>query len=167
MADENIFKYKLDFYYQSALIYLVTLILYGGIRGNFVEQKFEYVLNDPIMYIILFFVLVSFVTLVLNMVRNRRLILTQDAITFRHRWLDRRIPVTDIEWMHIWREHGVQTGGLFQAVVFKIKDKRRLIRIRVGRYERERDLLHAMQAIAARVPKRNKRTWRRPRIMDR
>jgi hypothetical protein len=167
MADEHTFKYKLDFYYQSALIYLVTLILYGGIRGNYVEPKFEYVLNDPITYIIIFFVLVSFVTLGLNMVRNRRLIITQDAITFRHRWLDRRIPVADIEWMHIWREHGVQTSGLFQAVVFKIKNKRRLIRIRVGRYERERDLLHAMQAIAARVPKRNKRTWRRPRITDR
>jgi hypothetical protein len=75
--------------------------------------------------------------------------------------------VSDIEWMHIWREQGVQTSGLFQAVVFKVKGKRRLIRIRVGRYERERELLHAMQAIAARVPKRNKRTWRRPRIMDR
>ncbi len=166
-ADEHVFTYKLDFYYQSALIYLSTLILYGGIRGNFVEQKFEYVLNDPIMYIIIFFVVVSFVTLALNMLRNRRLILTPDAIIFRHRWLDRRIAVADIEWMHIGRELGVQTGGRFQAIVFKIKGKRRFIRIRVGRYEREKELLHAMQAIAAGVPKRTKRAWRRPRITDR
>ena len=166
-AEEHVFTYKLDFYYQSALIYLITLILYGGIRGNFVEQKFEYVLNDPIMYIILFFVVVSFVTLVLNMLRNRRLILTGDAIIFRHRWLDRTIAIAEIEWMHIGRELGVQTGGRFQAIVFKIKGKRRFIRIRIGRYERERDLLHAMQAIAARVPKRTKRAWRRPRITDR
>lgn len=166
-ADERVFKYKLDFYYQSALIYLITLILYGGIRGNFVEQKFEYVLNDPITAIIIFFVLVSIVTLGLNMLRNRRLILTQEAIIFRHRWLDRRINVADIEWMHIGRELGVRTGGRFQAIVFKIKGKRRFIRVRVGRYERERDLLHEMHAIAARVPKRDKRAWRRPRIMDR
>jgi hypothetical protein len=166
-AEERVFKYKLDFYYQSALIYLITLILYGGIRGNFVEQKFEYVLNDPITYIIIFFVVVSFITLGLNMLRNRKLILTQDAIIFRHRWLDRRIGIGDIEWMHIGRELGVQTGGRFQAIVFKIKGKRRFIRIRVGRYERERDLLHEMHAIAARVPKRDKRAWRRPRIMDR
>ncbi|MEK9135724.1 MAG: hypothetical protein AAB393_01270, partial [Bacteroidota bacterium] len=71
---EKVFKYKLDFYYQSTLIYLVTLILYGGIRGNFVEQKFEYVLNDPLMYVIVFFVLMSLVVLVLNYIRNRRLI---------------------------------------------------------------------------------------------
>jgi hypothetical protein len=166
-ANERIFLYKLDFYYQSALIYLLTLILYGGIRGNFVEQKFMYVLNDPIMYIIIFFVIVSFVTLALNMLRNRRLILTPDAIIFRHRWLDRRIAVADIEWMHIGRELGVQTGGRFQAIVFKIKGKRRFIRIRVGRYEREKELLHAMQVIAAGVPKRTKRAWRMPRITDR
>ena len=36
---EKIFKYKLDFYYQSALIYLVTLILYGSVRGSLVEGR--------------------------------------------------------------------------------------------------------------------------------
>lgn len=166
-ANEKVFTYKLDFYYQSALIYLLTLILYGGIRGNFVEAKFEYVLNDPLMYVIIFFVLMSFITLVLNKMRNRRLIVTPDAILFRHRWDERAIPVADIEWMHIGRELGVQTGGMFQAIVFKIRGKRRLYRVRVGRYEREGELLQEMQALAARVPKRKQRAWRRPRITDR
>ena len=28
----RVFRYKLDFYYQQSLLYLVTLVLYGGIR---------------------------------------------------------------------------------------------------------------------------------------
>lgn len=166
-ADDKSFRYKLDFYYQSALIYLLTLIVYGGIRGNFVEAKFEYVLNDPLMYVIVFFVLMSLVTLALNALRNRRLVIAHDAIIFRHRWNERRIGIDEMEWMHIGREAGVQTGGRFQVVVFKIKERRRLYRIRVGRYERERDLIHEMHALAARVPKRTRRSWRRPRITDR
>ncbi len=166
-VEEQSYKYKLDFYYRSALIYLITLFIYGGIRGNFVEQKFEYVLNDPLMYVIVFFVLMALVTLGLNALRNRRLVLTHEAIIFRHRWAERQISIADIEWMHIGREMGVRTDGRFQVIVFKIKKKRRLYRIRVGRYERERDLLRGMHTIAARVPGRKQRRWRRPRITDR
>ena len=61
MSDQDkTFRYKLDFYYQSALIYLLTLIAYGGIRGSFVEARFEYILNDPVVYVIVFFVMMSF-----------------------------------------------------------------------------------------------------------
>jgi hypothetical protein len=164
---EKTYRYKLDFYYQSALIYLVTLVLYGGIRGNFVEKKFEYVLDDPLMYVIVFFVLMSFVTLALNLVRNRRLIIASDMIIFRHRWHERCVSVDQIEWMHIGREAHVQTSGRFQVIVFKLKGRRRLFRIRVGRYERERDLVQEMHRIAEHVPKRKRRRWRRTTLTDR
>jgi hypothetical protein len=164
---EKIFHYKLDFFYQSTLLYLVTLILYGGIRGNFVEKKFEYVLNDPIVYIIVFFVLMSIVSLVLNMLRRRRLVITQDTIIFRHRWAERTIAVNDIEWMHIGREITVQTSGRFQVIVFKLKHRRRQIRIRVGRYERERELVAEMTRIAGQIPRRKSRRWRKQGLTDR
>ena len=164
---EKVFKYKLDFYYLSALMYLITLIVYGVIRGNFVEAKFEYVLNDPIMYVIIFFVLVSIVTLGLNYVRNRRLIIAGDTMIFKHRWHERRINAGDIEWIHVGREARVQTGGRFQVIVFKLKGKRRLFRIRVGRYERERDLVSEMNRLAAHLPKRKHRRWHRPKFTDR
>jgi hypothetical protein len=164
---DKVFRYKLDFYYQSALIYLITLILYGGIRGNFVEKKFEYVLNDPIMYVIVFFVLMAFVTLLLNALRNRRLIITHDALVFKHRWHERSVRFSDIEWMHIGREARVQTSGRFQVIVFKLKERRRLFRIRVGRYERERELVAEMTRIAQGVPIRKPRRWRRSKASRR
>ena len=161
------FKYKLDFYYQSALIYLLTLILYGGIRGNFVERKFEYVLNDPLMYVIIFFVVMSMGALAVNAVRNRRLIITEREIIFAHRWAQRRFSVADLEWIYIGREARVRTSGRFQVVMFKRKNRRRIIRIRVGRYERETELVAQMQRLATMVPRRKTPRWRRPRIMDR
>ena len=161
------FKYKLDFYYQSALIYLGTLVVYGGIRGNFVERKFEYVLNDPLMYVILFFVLMSVAALALNALRNRRLIVTEREILFAHRWAERRVSVDDMEWMYIGREARVRTSGRFQVVMFKLKNRRRIVRIRVGRYEREKELVAQMERLATMVPRRKKPRWRRPRITDR
>lgn len=161
------FKYKLDFYYQSALIYLVTLIVYGGIRGSLVEKTFAYVLDDPLLYVIIFFVLMSFVVLGLNALRNRRLVIGEKTITFAHRWHERKIDAESIEWMHIGRELHVRTGGRFQVVVIKLKGRRRLLRIRVGRYERDRELVQEMQRIAAMVPKKIRGRWQRNTFTDR
>jgi hypothetical protein len=152
-AGSKVFRYKLDFYYQQSLLYLVTLMLYAGIRGTFTFERLPSLVQDPILYIIILFVAISFVVLTLNKMRDRRLIITDEKIIFHHRYHEREVPVDAIEWMHIGRERRVQTAGRSQVIVFKVKDRRRLFRIRVGRYERERDLIREMQVVAQRVPR--------------
>jgi hypothetical protein len=149
----KVFRYKLDFHYQQALLYLVTLILYGGVRGSFDFERLPSLFEDPMLYIIMLFVIISFVVLLLNRARDRKLIITEEKLVFHHKFHEREIPFTDIEWFHIGRERAVQTAGRSQVIVFKIKDRRRLFRIRVGRYEHERDLMAEMQRIATQVPK--------------
>ncbi|MHB1049166.1 MAG: hypothetical protein ACYC09_03720 [Bacteroidota bacterium] len=151
------FKYKLDFYYQQALIYLLTLVLYIGVKGTFVEDNFTLVFNDPIIMVIGFFVVIAFSTLMLNRIRDRKLIITDDEIIFRHRFAQRSISMNDIEWIHIGKERMVQTAGRFQVIIIKTKHRRRAFRIRLGRYERERDLLKIIEQVSHMVPKRHKR----------
>ncbi len=152
-AGSKVFRYKLDFYYQQSLFYLVTLVLYAGIRGTLTFERLPSMLQDPILYIIIIFVIVSFVVLTLNRMRDRKLIITADRIIFHHRYQEREILISAIEWLHIGRERRVQTAGRSQIIVFKVSDRRRLFRIRVGRYEREKELVREMQSIAQRVPK--------------
>jgi hypothetical protein len=151
------FKYKLDFYYQQALIYLLTLIIYAGIKGTFFENNFTLVFSDPIIYIILFFVGIAFITLLINRLRDRKLTVTDKEIVFQHRFNKRTISVDDIEWIHIGKERSVQTAGRYQIITIKTKHRRRIFRIRLGRYEREKELMQLIEIIAAHVPKRKKR----------
>jgi len=146
------FKYKLDFYYQQTLIYLSALVLYAGIRGSFIENQFSFVFNDPLVFIFIVFFVISLVTLFLNIYRNRKLVLYDDRIVFHSRSQEREIPLSDIEWMHIGRERSVQTAGRFQLVMFKVRGRRWSYRIRVGRYERDRELVAEMETIAEQVP---------------
>ncbi len=147
------FKYKLDFYYQQTLIYLSALVLYAGIRGSFIENQFSFVFNDPIVFIFIIFFLISLVTLFLNISRNRKLIIEEDKIIFHTRGRDREIPLADIEWIHIGRERSVQTAGRFQLIMFKVRGRRWSYRIRVGRYERDRELVAEMERFAGQVPR--------------
>jgi len=155
-AGMKVFKYKLDFYYQQAILYLVTLVLYAGIRGTFTLEQLPSLIADPILYIIIVFVLISFVVLVLNRMRDRRLMISRDRIVFHNKFHEREILFTEMEWMHIGRERTVRTAGRSQLVLFKVKDRRRLFRIRIGRYEHEKDLLMEIHLIAQAVPKRKR-----------
>ncbi|MBP8976250.1 MAG: hypothetical protein KBG83_05990 [Bacteroidetes bacterium] len=160
---EKIFRYKLDFYYQQAVIYLATLVLYVGIRGNFIEDQFSVVFKDPILYIIIFFVVLSIVVLLLNIWRDRRLIITDDAIIFQSRGKQRILPVNEIEWIHIGKERFVETAGHFQSVNIQCKDKPITLRIRVGRYEKSRELVAEIERIAGQIPQKNPPHLRRSR----
>jgi hypothetical protein len=148
------FKYKLDFHYQQVLLYLVTLVLYAGIRGSFVEGTFTFFFHDPIVVVILFFFVVALGTLLLNLWRARHLNIGPDRIIFHARHRERVVMVDEIEWIHIGREKLVQTAGRFQQVLIKTKARRWAYRIRVGRYERERELVAEMERLASKVPSR-------------
>ena len=149
----KVFKYKLDFYYQQSLLYLLTLVLYGGIRGTMAFERLPSLEADPMLYIIVLFVVISFIVLMLNRARDRKLIITEDKIIFHHKFNEREVSLSDIDWLHIGRERSVQTAGRSQVVVFKVKNRRRWFRVRIGRYEHERELILEMQRIAGRVPK--------------
>lgn len=153
LSGAKIFKYKLDFYYQQSLLYLITLIIYAGVRGTFHFEQLPTLEIDPLLYIIILFVLISFIVLLLNKSRDRKLVVFSDKIVFHNKYRDQEIDLSDIEWLHIGRERRVQTAGITQVVVFKSKSRRRLFRIRIGRYERDRELLPEMQRISQLVPK--------------
>ena len=80
----KVFRYKLDFYYQQSLLYLVTLIVYAGVRGTFTFDRLPTLVADPILYIIIVFVMLSFVVLLLNKARDRRLIIAPEKIVFHN-----------------------------------------------------------------------------------
>ena len=149
----KVFRYKLDFYYQQALLYLATLVLYAGVRGTFLIERMPTLGSDPVLYIILFFVLISIIVLALNKLRDRKLIIMDDKVIIHHKYHERELPFSAIEWMYIGRERTVQTAGLWQVALIKMKDRRRLFRIRVGRYEHQTELLAELDRIAERVPK--------------
>lgn len=150
---DKIYKYKLDFYYQQTLIYLATLVVYVGIRGSVVEERFTFFYKDPLFFIIALFFIVSAAVLVLNRLRDRKLIVSDESIVFQSRRRQHEIKLPDIEWMYVGRERLVQTAGRFQLIIIKVKGRRRLFRIRVGRYERDRELSSALTQFAEKVPK--------------
>jgi hypothetical protein len=146
-----VFRYRLDFYYQQAIIYLLTFIAYVAVRGMSTTLKLVAIIRDPFVYIIGFFAVSSLVVLVLNIIRARRLVVTDDALLFQHRFRERAIPVSEMEWISLGREFRVQTGGRNQRVFLKVKERPGVVRIRTGRYEHSTELLRMITALTTPV----------------
>jgi len=159
----EVFKYKLDYYYLQALVNLIALILYAVVRKTIMLERLPRLEVDPILYIIITFVLISLIVLLLNKARDRQLIIGEDKLTFHNKFHDREIPFSLIEWIYIGREQRVQTSGRSQVIVFKVKDRRRLFRLRIGRYERGEELLSRMERIAEHLPRGKRSLFKRIR----
>lgn len=66
----KIFKYNLSFYYKSTIIYFIVFILYGVIRGEFIEDSYTLITRDPILYFLAIILVISVAALVYNLIRN-------------------------------------------------------------------------------------------------
>lgn len=102
--NERTYKYRLDFYYISLLIYLTTLILYVLVRGSFSNEKFQVVVQDPIIYIIIIFILFFTAILISNYVRARYLVFDDRKITLKNRFGQRELPYNEIVGIKFSRE---------------------------------------------------------------
>lgn len=156
--DGRIYKYKLDFYYKSAIVYLLFLVLYTVINGAFFAKQFTDLYKDPIIYISLIFILYTFFVLIKNAIRAKEIIFEDDKFIIKNRFGQREIMFTDILMIKFSREkkYGNNRKGNVSRVRMKLKDRNRLLRIRLGEFCEEKKLMNEFKVVAKTItPKIN------------
>ncbi|MCX7833224.1 MAG: hypothetical protein N2490_03325 [Ignavibacteria bacterium] len=146
---EKVFKFKLDFYYKSIIIYFIFLIVYSVIRGNFSEERFYIVFKDPIIYITVIFIIITLISLIVNALRNKQIIFLDDRIVFKNRFGKREIFKEEIINIKFSKERGKEIDGdrKIRLVKLKLKNRKRWLRIRITDYYDERKLIKEFKLI--------------------
>ncbi|HKJ80719.1 MAG TPA: hypothetical protein VJ954_01745 [Ignavibacteriaceae bacterium] len=148
------FKYKMSFYYQSTIIYFVVFIMYAIIRGEFVENSFKLITKDPIIYFFGLIVVISLISLVYNIYKNKHLVIREDNISFVNRFRERAFTFDKIIRIRISRENSERGKGAFKIVRIKLKNRRRPLVIRPYDYENGNELLKKFQEIKSGLEKK-------------
>ena len=148
--NERIYKYKLDFYYKSLIIYLVTLIAYILIKGNFTHETFMVVVKDPIIYLIIIFIVFFLFILISNTVRARELIFDDRKIVFKNRFGQREVIYNEIMNVRFSREKKIsrQERSEVRIVRLKLKDRKRYLRVRLNDFQNEKGLISEFKSIS-------------------
>ena len=152
-GEQKIFRRRLDFYYITLLLYVVTGTVYILVAGSIIGDKFEFVFRDPVVYIIGAFILYAIILLLLNVVRNRRIIITPLQLIFKSRFGERIYFFAHIERILLKKERPRFTNTIFRVVKIRLLNRRRWIRIRVAQYEREWELYHEFKELKHRLKK--------------
>lgn len=150
---DRIYKYKLDFYYKSLIIYFVTLIAYILIKGNFTHATFEVVIKDPIIYIILIFIAFFLTVLLTNTIRAREIIFGERIMILKNRFGQREITYNDILNVRFSREKRIskREKSTVRIVKLKLKDRKRFLRIRLSDFQNETGLINEFKNISRKM----------------
>jgi hypothetical protein len=138
--EEKVHKHRMDFYYQSLVIYLLFFAAYVLIRGT-AGESFKELYNDPIFYILIIFIAVFLFIVVMNIIRAPMIILKDDRIIFKNRFGSREVMLSDIINVKIGRRRRADEEMTYRIIKLKLKHRRKQLRIRANDFERGNELI--------------------------
>lgn len=150
----NIFKYNMSFYYKSTIIYFVVFILYGVIRGEFVEDSFKLITKDPVLYFIAIVVVISVAALLYNLFRNMYIEITDDGILFVDRFGTKKIEISQIKRIRFSRQGRTVNSRAFKTARIKVNSKLRPVIIRFADFENQDELMSRVEEIKSLIEKK-------------
>jgi|SRR4030095_953182 len=138
--EEKVHKHRMDFYYQSLVIYLLFFAAYVLIRGT-TGESFKDLYNDPIFYILIIFIVVFLFIVIMNIIRAPMIILKEDRIIFKNRFGSREVLLADIINVKIGRRRRSGDEMNYRIIKLKLKHRRKQLRIRANDFERGNELI--------------------------
>ncbi len=138
---EKIHRHRMDFYYQSLVIYLIFFAAYVLIRGT-VGESFRSLYNDPIFYILILFIIIFLFIVVMNIIRAPMIILKGDRIIFKNRFGEREVMLSDIINVKIGRIRKHDEETTYRIIKLKLKNRRKQLKIRANDFERGGELIN-------------------------
>lgn len=137
---EKVHKHRMDFYYQSLVIYLIFFAAYVLIRRT-AGESFKELYNDPIFYILIIFIAVFLFIVVMNIIRAPMIILKDDRIIFKNRFGSREVMFSDVINIKIGRRRRAEEEMTYRIIKLKLKHRRKQLRIRANDFERGNELI--------------------------
>ena len=148
--ERTVYTYKLEIYYQAIMIYGITLVAYVVLVG-FSRQSLEHVWSDQVMYLLAFCTLASVAGLIVNMIARRRIEIDNEKIVIASRFHRREILIADVAWIRIGKEKRMKVRGAYRVAKLKLRNRRKLMRLRPSLFHPEDQLVEALRRIDLKV----------------
>ena len=151
----KIFKYNMSFYYKSTIIYFIVLILYGVIRGEFIEDSFRLITRDPILYFLAIILVISVAALFYNLIRNMYIEISDEGIVFADRFKSKSYKIDQIKKIKFSRQVRTSNSPAFRMARLKVNSRVRPVIIRFSDYENQDELLNRIEELKSAIDKKN------------
>ncbi len=149
--DKNIFEQRIDFYWQSIVIYAIILISYSIFKGTIDEGSITLVYADPVVYLLTSIIIGSLISYLMKFYRLTTLTVGKDFLLFKNRFGEKIIKSNDIEKMISGKEQMFQVRERYRVLKIKVKGRKRLIKIKPYLYWDDMKLFKALEEFRGRI----------------
>jgi hypothetical protein len=149
----SVYKYNMSFYYQATIIYLVVFILYLVIRGEFVEGSFMLLTKDPILYFLALIVVISVISVLYNLFRNKHIELSENGIKVFDRFKKRSFDINQIKTVRFTKQRRMINSKAFKLIRIKVDSRIRPLVIRPSDYENQDELIERFEQLKQLIEK--------------
>lgn len=150
---EKIYPQRLDFYYQTIAIDAIVLVFYSILRGTIEGGYITIRLLDPITILLALFIVIASISLLVNSIKRRFIIIGNDYIVFRVSKKEKKYKFTDIERIIIKYEKSIRIRSKFKIVLIKLPERKRYLRLRFSSYQNEEKLFEDILNIKKSIEK--------------
>lgn len=141
------FESSIDYQWQFVAAYGVALVAYAFLRGSIESKELSVQLDDPFLVVLAILFALSLGNTIINWYMNRRVGIGVDHLVFANRLRERVFKTEDIESISLGRERIVRNKGEVRIVKIKLRNRKRLLRIRPFLYDREEELFSRLSAL--------------------
>jgi hypothetical protein len=138
---EETFRHRLDIYYISAIVYVVTFVVYAMVQGTLISDgSFEMIWRDPILYLLVACSALSLVALLVVAFSRKRVVVANKELRFETRFRRRIFTPEEVAWIGFRPERQFRGEQVYPIIRIKLQGRRRLLRLRPGGFERSGEL---------------------------
>jgi hypothetical protein len=116
---QTVYERKLDFYWRFLSIYTISLLVYSILKGSMENWTISIVLRDPLVILLIIFIIVTLGGLLFNFYKNAKIIIGKDK--------------------------AIRIKSSSPFIKFFVTGRRTSIRIRPSSYQNEKNLIHDIQ----------------------
>jgi hypothetical protein len=128
-------------------------MLYGVIRGEFVEDSFKLITKDPVLYFLAIIVIISVASLLYNLIRNMYIEITAECISFADRFGTKKINIDQIKRIRFSKPRRAVNSKSFRTARIKVNSKIRPVIIRFADFENQDELLSRIEELKSVIEK--------------
>ena len=142
----KIFTHRLDFYWQFISVYAIALFIYFFLKGLFFDATFTKIVRDPVVILLAIFIIGSGFALLYNIFRKRSIIVGRDYLIFKNRFSEKLFNINDIIGINVVKVRIPRSRrkGVIKIIRIKIRDRKRLIRIRMSSFWNAKEFVNAL-----------------------
>lgn len=155
-TNSRIFNQRLDFYGQSLAAYVIVLFMFLIFYGTLEDGgTFKLKVFTPIIILMLAIVVITVILLIIATIKRKRIIISDNSITFQNRAFSRRFEHDDIQRIKINRSLSEVVKEDASFVRIKFKNKKKSILVRTASFDKDKELLGCFVEINNKIKKQH------------